>query len=137
MRLFSTITRFGPLIALLLLAGFGRGDDGFVFEPGFKSLFNGTDLSGWRLDNENLNGKSATADRRFVAKDGVLVITGAGAGQPPMTAIDTLADYNQDFVLRLEFRASRDANGGVRGSDGAHAAPAAERRRTDCYAALG
>jgi hypothetical protein len=104
--------RLGLLIALVF-ADFSRAEDAFVVEPGFKSLFNGKDLTGWRLDKEMLDGKTATADRRYVVKDGVLVITGAGPGQPPMTAIDTVAEFNQDFVLRLEFRASRDANSGI------------------------
>jgi hypothetical protein len=112
MRLFSRMMRSGLLFAVVF-AGFSRAEDAFVVEPGFKSLFNGKDLTGWRLDKEMLDGKTATADRRYVAKDGVLVITGAGSGQPPMSAIDTVAEFNQDFVLRLEFRASRDANSGI------------------------
>jgi len=112
MRLFSRMVRCGLLFALVF-AGFSRAEDSFVVEPGFKSLFNGKDLTGWRLDKEMLNGKTATADGRYVAKDGVLVITGAGPGQPPMSAIDTVAEFNQDCVLRLEFRASRDANSGI------------------------
>ncbi len=97
----------------LVFAGSSRAEDAFVVEPGFKSLFNGKDLTGWRLDKDTLDGKTATTDRRYVVKDGVLVITGASPGQPPMNAIDTVAEFNQDFVLRLEFRASRDANSGI------------------------
>jgi Domain of Unknown Function (DUF1080) len=112
MRLFSRMMQFG-LLFILVFAGFSRAEDAFVVEPGFKGLFNGKDLTGWRLDKEMLAGKMATADGRYVVKDGVLVITGAAPGQPPMTAIDTVAEFNQDFVLRLEFRASRDANSGI------------------------
>jgi hypothetical protein len=112
MRLFFKTMRVG-LVFALAFAEFSRADDSFVVEPGFKSLFNGKDLTGWRLDKESLDGKSATADRRYAVKDGVLAISGASAGQPPMSAIDTTAEFNQDFVLRLEFRASRDANSGI------------------------
>ena len=101
------------LFFVLIFAGFSRAEDAFVVEPGFTSLFNGKDLTGWRLDEEKLDGKNATADRRYVVKDGVIVITGASPGQPPMSAIDTVAEFNQDFVLRLEFRTSRNANSGI------------------------
>ena len=103
-------------LSLLVATAFpqiGRADDAFAAEPGFKSLFNGKDLTGWRLGKESLDGKTASADGRFVAKDGVLVIHGAGPGQPKATEIDTVAEFNRDFVLRLEFRASRDANSGL------------------------
>lgn len=112
MRLIFNPTRVGLLFALVF-AGFSRAGDEFVVEPGFKALFNGKDLTGWRLDKETLDGKTESADRRFVVKDGVIVITGASPGQPPMSAIDTVAEFNQDFVLRLEFRASRNANSGI------------------------
>ena len=112
MRFVFSAIRFGLLFALVF-AGSSRAEDAFVVEPGFKSLFNGSDLTGWRLDKDTLDGKTATIDHRYVVKDGVLVITGASPGQPPMNAIDTAAEFNQDFVLRLEFRASRDANSGI------------------------
>jgi hypothetical protein len=112
MRLVFVAIRFGLLFALVF-AGSSRAEDAFVAEPGFKSLFNGSDLTGWRLDKDTLDGKTATIDHRYVVKDGVLVITGASPGQPPMNAIETVAEFNQDFVLRLEFRASRDANSGI------------------------
>jgi hypothetical protein len=112
MRFFFNTMRFG-LLFVLGFTGLSRAEDPFVVEPGFRSLFNGKDLTGWRLDKESLDGKTATVDRRYVVKDGVIVITGASPGQPPMSAIDTVAEFNQDFVLRLEFRASRDANSGI------------------------
>jgi hypothetical protein len=112
MRLVFDTTRLGLLFALVF-TGFSRAGDEFVVEPGFKSLFNGKDLTGWRLDKETLDGKTGSADRRYLVKDGVIVITGASPGQPPMSAIGTVAEFNQDFVLRLEFRTSRNANSGI------------------------
>lgn len=82
-------------------------------EPGFKSLFNGKDLTGWRLGNAELAGKTATDDGRFAVKDGVLVISGSKDKPPKMAEIDTVESYDGDFTLRLEFRASRDANSGL------------------------
>jgi hypothetical protein len=83
-------------------------------EPGFKSLFNGKDLTGWRFGNDALDGRSDASDGRFKVEDGTIVITGATRpGQAKMEAIDTVAEYNGDFLLRLEFRDSRDANSGL------------------------
>jgi hypothetical protein len=82
-------------------------------EPGFKSLFNGKDLTGWRLGSADLAGKTRTEDGRFAVKDGVLVITGSPDSPPRMTEIDTRNSYDGDFTLRLEFRASENANSGL------------------------
>lgn len=82
-------------------------------EPGFKSIFNGKDLTGWRLGKTDLAGKTASDDGRFAVKDGVIVITGSNDKPPKMTAIDTVESYDGDFTLRLEFRASKDANSGL------------------------
>lgn len=96
-------------LALLALALPARGE-----EPGFTSLFNGRDLTGWRLDKESLDGKAATADGRFKVEGGVLVVTGQRTpDEPKMEAIDTAASFDGNFVLRLEFRARREANSGL------------------------
>ena len=57
----------------------GNAEDDFRVEPGFTSLFNGKDLTGWRLGKVALDGKVASSDGRFVAKDGVLVVNGPGS----------------------------------------------------------
>ena len=61
----------------------------------------------------DLAGKTSTDDGRFVVKDGILVINGSKDTPPKMTEIDTVNSYDGDFTLRLEFRASRDANSGL------------------------
>src|ERR1700727_1029357 len=71
-------------------------------EPDFKPIFNGKDLSGWRLGKTDLAGKTASDDGRFAVKDGVLVITGSKETPPKMAEIDTLGSYDGDFTLRLE-----------------------------------
>src|SRR4051812_36418346 len=99
-----SVRRTFLLAPLLLACSTATAGD----EPGFVSLFNGKDLTGWRFGKESLDGKGATADGRFKVRDGVLVITGAsGPGAPKMEEIDTAATYDRDFVLRLEFRAGR------------------------------
>ena len=90
-------------------------------EPGFKSIFNGKDLTGWRLGKAELSGKTASDDGRFAVKDGVLVITGSKDTPPRMAEIDTVESYDGDFTLRLEFRASKDANSGLHLRDKAFA----------------
>ena len=82
-------------------------------EPGFKPIFNGKDLTGWRLGKADLAGKTASDDGRFAVKDGILVITGSKDRPPKNTEIETVDSYDGDFTLRLEFRASRDANSGL------------------------
>ncbi len=83
-------------------------------EPGFDSLFNGKDLTGWRFGAEVLDGKTEASGGRFKVKDDAIVTTGpTRPGQPKTEVIDTVTSLNGDFVLRLEFRASRDANSGL------------------------
>jgi hypothetical protein len=85
-----------------------------IDEPRFNALFNGKDLTGWRFGNDVLDGKTEASDGRFKVDNGTIVITGATrAGQAKMEAIDTLASFAGDFILRLEFRAGRDANSGL------------------------
>jgi hypothetical protein len=90
-------------------------------EPGFKPIFNGKDLTGWRLGGAELAGKMSTDDGRFAVKDGILVIAGSKDTPSRMAEIDTVESYDGDFTLRLEFRASRDANSGLHLRDKAFA----------------
>ena len=82
-------------------------------EPGFVPIFSGEDLTGWRFEGRDLAGETATEDGRFAVRDGVLVITGSAERPPVMEEIDTVESYDGDFTLRLEFRASTDANSGL------------------------
>ena len=106
---------FALLFSTFLLSA-ARAD-----EPGFKPIFNGKDLTGWRLGYTELAGKTASDDGRFAVKDGILVITGSKDTPPKMAEIDTVESYDGDFTLRLEFRASRDANSGLHLRDKAFA----------------
>ncbi len=137
MRL-STGTISLTLLALSIVPLSARAEDEFAVEPGFKGLFNGKDLSGWRLGGEVLDGKPMTSDGRFVAKDGVIVINGAGPGGPKTKEIDTVAEFDHSFVLKLEFRASRDANSGIhlRDHDFKHQLQVRDYPRVGPYKAL-
>jgi lysophospholipase L1-like esterase len=110
-----------------------------VPEPGFVSLFNGHDLTGWgfrptapgdvaeanrQKNNPNapawpivkeaiaFDGQPASNDGRYLAKNGRLIVT-----TPPeirkIQKLSTTRDFSGNFVLRLEFRATANADSGV------------------------
>lgn len=115
-RLAKPQAKLPALLLLLLVTAASRAD-----EPGFESIFNGKDLTGWRAGGVDLTGKSATDDARFAVRDGVLVINGSKDTPPKMAEIDTVESFDGDFTLRLEFRASKDANSGLHLRDKAFA----------------
>jgi lysophospholipase L1-like esterase len=127
-----------PVLATL---GFVDGAaDPFTPEPGFESLFNGRDLTGWgyRPTSEadqasakrwqasdpnaaewpfvteaaRFDGQAATPDGRFRVIGGRLVVT-----TPPsyrrIQQLWTAREFPQDFVLKLEFRATPNADSGL------------------------
>ncbi|MFO0825140.1 MAG: DUF1080 domain-containing protein [Gemmataceae bacterium] len=85
-------------------------------EPGTIELFNGKDLTGWGYKSkdkkdtfESFDGKTEASDKRYSAKDGVLVVNpGKGTAQ-----LWTSAKFPKDFELRLEFRAAVNADSGL------------------------
>jgi lysophospholipase L1-like esterase len=127
-----------PIFATL---GFSEtADDPFRPEEGFESLFNGRDLTGWgyrpttQADRASaakwqasdpgaaawpfveasvaFDGLKVTPDGRFAAKAGRLVVT-----TPPeyrkIQQLWTTREFPRDFVLKLEFRATPNADSGV------------------------
>jgi hypothetical protein len=90
----------------------GQAADDFKTEDGYSPLFNGKDLTGWRYPGpkgEPLDGKSETADKRFQVVDGVIVAQ-EGKG---IRDLYTAREFNQDFHIKLEFRAAPRADSGV------------------------
>jgi len=115
-------------------------EDPFCPEPGFESLFDGRDLTGWGYrrtsapDRESaarwqasdpaaavwpfvdeavaFDGRTATPDGRFAAIGGRLVVK-----TPPeyrkIQALWTTREFPEDFVLRLEFRATPNTDSGI------------------------
>ena len=54
-----------------------------ALEPGFVSLFNGKDLSGWtvgKTGTEDLTGKTDAINKRVEVKDGIIVMNAKDAG---------------------------------------------------------
>ena len=101
------------LACTLVATGAAQAADDFKVEEGFTSLVNAKDLTGWRIGRapggEALDGKVESSDRRFAAKDGTIVIQGAAK----IEDVYTTKEFNNPFVLRLEFRASPKANSGL------------------------
>jgi len=103
-----------PLLATL---GFLETEaDEFELEEGFRSLFNGTDLAGWGFrpkDGEPQYFDSAsTPDGRYVAMNGRLVVTTPPEGRR-FQQLWTHEDFTGNFTLKLEFRATPNADSGV------------------------
>jgi lysophospholipase L1-like esterase len=109
--------------------------DAFKPEPGFISLFNGRDLTGWgtrptppRAAPKNpkadapvfvevkeaatFDGKTASPDGRYRAINGRLVVTTPPEGRR-IQQLWTTKEFGTDFVLKLEFRATPNADSGV------------------------
>ena len=94
--------------------------DGFKPEPGFVSLFNGKDLTGWcyrdgqRFDEKvaaTFDGKTASTDGRFSAKDGIFIVHPKEPRQAQK--VWTTQEFPKNFVLKLEFRAEVNADSGI------------------------
>jgi len=86
--------------------------DDFTPEPGFVSLFNGRDLTGWGYRTNNFDGLTASSEGRYVAKNGRLVVTTPPEGRK-IAQLYTTREFPKNFVLKLEFRATPNADSGV------------------------
>ena len=87
-----------------------RADD-FKPEPGYISLFNGTDLTGWGYRTNNFDGKTASDDGRYSAGDGILTVHPRSPRK--IQVIWTSVEFSNDFNLKLEFRAATNADSGI------------------------
>lgn len=114
--------------------------DTSAIEEGYESLFNGRDLTGWgyrptsEADKEaarkwqasdpnaaewpfvteaaSFDGRTSTPDGRFAALNGRLVVTTPAEGRK-IQQLWTTREFGGDFVLKLEFRATPNADSGV------------------------
>jgi lysophospholipase L1-like esterase len=112
----------------------------YTAEPGFMSLFNGKDLSGWgfeptsEADKESarkwqaadrnappwpivsslvsFDGQTKSSDGRFIAKNGRLIVATPSEGRR-IQQLSTMRQFPNDFILRLEFRATPNADSGI------------------------
>ncbi len=107
----------------------------FEIEEGFASLFNGKDLTGWGFrptpprkkpkkprpnapkfveikEAVSFNGKSKSNDGRYEAINGRLVVKTPAEGRR-IQQLWTTEEFGGDFILKLEFRATPNADSGV------------------------
>src|SRR5260221_8736481 len=97
-------------LAALALASFALRAEPAKPDGKTIELFNGKDLTGWGYKTgETFDGKTESDDKRFSAKDGMIVVNpGKGIKQ-----LWTTAKFPKDFELRLEFRAAVNADSGL------------------------
>jgi hypothetical protein len=107
------------LVTLLSLPLVAHADD-WQPEPGYRSLFNGKDLSGWCFRSkagevtETFDGKAASSDDgRYSARDGILTVNFPKGRERLISALYTVEEFPKDFTLKLEFRASKNADSGI------------------------
>ncbi len=87
--------------------------DDFSPEPGFTSLFNGRDLAGWTYEGgSDLKGRAETKDGRYVVRNGRLVVAVAHTVRD-YKGLWTTRRFPRDFVLKIEFRSSPNADSGI------------------------
>jgi hypothetical protein len=86
-------------------------------EPGYKSLFNGKDLTGWYYKSApkvSLEGKTETPDGRISVENGAIVMHEKDSkGKGGIRDLYTVANFPKNFNLKLEFRAALKADSGV------------------------
>jgi lysophospholipase L1-like esterase len=127
-----------PVFATLRLTE--TAPDPFTPEDGFESLFDGRDLTGWgyrptsEADKESakrwqaadpnaaawpvvtervdFDGKTSSPDGRFEVINGRLVVTTPPEGRK-IQQLWTTREFGDDFILKLEFRATPNADSGV------------------------
>jgi hypothetical protein len=108
---------FGLLTAFLSAAALNPAHPGQKTEPGFTSLFNGKDFTGWKYlqaPKVSLEGMTETPDGRMMVKDGIIIVNEKDKnGKGGIKDLFTVQEFNKDFILRVEFRAAPKADSGV------------------------
>ncbi|MFT5124413.1 MAG: lysophospholipase L1-like esterase [Kiritimatiellia bacterium] len=91
----------------------------FTPDEGYVSLFNGKDLTGWATRAKKTleigqvyDGKAVTDDGRYAAINGRLVVTLPPEGRR-IQQFWTSQEFEKDFTLKLEFRATPNADSGI------------------------
>jgi hypothetical protein len=84
-------------------------------EPGFVPLISGKDLSGWHYKGEpDLGTATEATDGRYSGTNGMLIVNPEVVGKGPhLQQLWTIREFPTDFTLKLEFRASVNADSGI------------------------
>ena len=105
----------GVALALMLLPAAPGRAQGWRPEPGFTSLYNGKDLTGWGYSPEDrFDGKTDASDGRYSARGEAIVVNPHDEARGPrLRQMWTAAQFAKDFILKLEFRAAPNADSGI------------------------
>jgi hypothetical protein len=102
------------LSCVVLLAGLlsrpGLSADDFKLEPGFKLLFNGKNLDGWKEaggKKEALDGKTEAYGGRIKVVEGAMVYDPSVKGD---LSIETAATFGKDVHIRFDFKPGPKCN---------------------------
>ena len=110
----NAIRSLGSLVAALTLGAVVLAvacADDFKPEPGYVSLFNGKDLTGWGYKTNNFDGQTVSNDGRYSATNGILVVN---PREPRLVQqLWTTRKFPLNFNLKLEFRAAVNADSGI------------------------
>jgi hypothetical protein len=94
--------------------------DDFTPDPGFISLYNGKDLTGWGYRDkdqkvlESFDGKPEASDGRYSANGEILVVHPHDPARGPrLRQMWTAQLFPKNFILKLEFRAAVNADSGI------------------------
>ncbi len=113
--------KFLPLLftSFLLTAVATRADD-WKPEPGFISLYNAKDLTGWGYRDkdqkvlETFDGKGEASDGRYSAKGDILIVNPHDEARGPrIRQLWSTKEFPKNFVLKIEFRAAVNADSGI------------------------
>lgn len=123
------MSRFHPMklatlifTAILLLQFVASGSDSNDWkpDPGFISLYNGKDLSGWGYRDkeqkvlESFDGKTEASDGRYSAKGESIVVNPEDKSKGPhLRQLWSTREFPKDFVLKIEFCAAVNADSGI------------------------
>jgi hypothetical protein len=108
--------RLLSIAAFVLAAGLVAAADDFQLEPGFKLLFNGKNLDGWRTKAAGkdkampLDGKTDAFGGRYAVKDGEMVIDYKVKGD---RYIETVREFAGDFTIRMDFKPGEGCNNDI------------------------
>ncbi len=118
-----------PLPSIILIASIALSTlhaEDWQPEPGFISLFNGKDLTGWcfraKTKKEDtkpgeiitkFDGKKESDDTRYIVKDGALTVIFPEEADKLTGQLYTVQEFPKNFILKLDFRASVNADSGI------------------------
>jgi hypothetical protein len=111
MRPVRDLPSFAALALLVCLAP-APADD-FKLESGFKLIFNGKNLDGWKEASgkkESLQGKTEAYKGRFKVSDGKLVIDPSVKGD---LYVETVKEFGKDVHVKFDFKAGAKCNNDV------------------------